>query len=118
MRTGFVHEGLVELDPGADPAAVGAAVTVALCGHWEHEPPCPLAPHNTSAEPLDHRLSVRVRFACEASDEAAVRDLIQSALRGEFLDGPQGRSIWHWVSSGPSEVLPTDEDLLGRLVHN
>ena len=33
------------MEPDADVQAPGAAVTVALCGHWEHEPPGPLAPH-------------------------------------------------------------------------
>ena len=29
--------------------APGGAITVALCGSWDHEPPCPLAPHHTRA---------------------------------------------------------------------
>ena len=32
------------MEPDADVRAPGAAVTVVLCGHWDHEPPCPLAP--------------------------------------------------------------------------
>jgi hypothetical protein len=36
-RTAFVHEAHLELEPGTDPAAVGAAVTTALCGHWEQK---------------------------------------------------------------------------------
>jgi hypothetical protein len=30
----YVHEARVELEEGTEPAAVGAAVTVALCGQW------------------------------------------------------------------------------------
>ena len=44
--TEFVHEATVELADGADPRALGGAITVALCGHWEHEPPCRW-PHHT-----------------------------------------------------------------------
>jgi len=39
-------EAEVRLDSGTDPAAVGAAVTVELCGHWEHEGPCRWPPAN------------------------------------------------------------------------
>ena len=39
-RRSFVHEADLWLAGGVDPAAVGAAVTAALCGHWEHEGPC------------------------------------------------------------------------------
>ncbi len=49
----------------SEPAAVGAAVTVALCGHWEHEPPCPLAPHHTSASPDGGVVQVRTIFVAE-----------------------------------------------------
>ena len=36
----YVTWARLALAPGTDPAAVGAAVTTELCGHWEHEPPC------------------------------------------------------------------------------
>jgi hypothetical protein len=39
---------LLMADAAADAAAPGAAITVALCGSWEHPPPCPLAAHHTS----------------------------------------------------------------------
>jgi len=42
----YVLEARLELDDGLDPAAVGAAVTVELCGHWEHAGPCRW-PHNS-----------------------------------------------------------------------
>ena len=45
------------MEPHADVRAPGAAVTVALCGHWEHEP-CPLAPHHVSAHENDGELRV------------------------------------------------------------
>ncbi|MEX5721628.1 hypothetical protein [Geodermatophilus maliterrae] len=45
----FAHDGLLSMEPGADDRAPGGVITVALCGSWEHEPPCPLAPHHTRA---------------------------------------------------------------------
>jgi hypothetical protein len=35
----YALEAEIELPEGCDPRAVGAAVTVELCGHWEHEGP-------------------------------------------------------------------------------
>lgn len=46
MREAFVHEATIELDSDADQQAPGAAVTVGLCGHWEHQGACHW-PHQT-----------------------------------------------------------------------
>ena len=61
----------------ADDGAPGAAVTVALCGHWEHPPPCPLAPHHTRAE-----LLATTRLGLEFND----------AARAEVVAGTNGNS--------------------------
>ncbi|WP_309107289.1 hypothetical protein [Arthrobacter sp.] len=50
MLAPFVHEALLAVGGDSDGAAPGAAVTLELCGSLEHQPPCPLAPHNTRAE--------------------------------------------------------------------
>ena len=68
------------MEPHADLRAPGAAITVALCGHWNHEPPCPLAPHHVSADEDDGELRVRVLFAAERDKEREVRHLIEQAL--------------------------------------
>jgi hypothetical protein len=49
-REAFAHDAVVELAADGDDRAPGGAITVALCGSWSHEPPCPLAPHHTAAE--------------------------------------------------------------------
>ena len=59
--TEFVHEATVELADGADPRALGGAITVALCGHWEHEPPCRW-PHHTDVTAAGGRVIVRTVF--------------------------------------------------------
>jgi len=35
---------------GGDLAALGGAISVEVCGSWDHAGPCPLAPHHTELE--------------------------------------------------------------------
>ncbi len=70
MREAFAHEAVLVMEPDANVRAPGAAVTVALCGHWVHEPPCPLAPHHVGAEEHDGELRVRIVFAAEPDAES------------------------------------------------
>jgi VCBS repeat-containing protein len=88
--TGFIHEATVELADGADPRALGGAITVALCGNWDHEPPCRW-PHQTdvAATPAGH--TVTTTFTVTAEDEPVVRQKIVAALRSGQQAGPDGR---------------------------
>ena len=61
-RVPFAHEAVVRMAADGDIRAPGAAITVALCGHWEHEPPCPLAEHLTTAERVGDELRLRIAF--------------------------------------------------------
>lgn len=92
------------MEPGADVRAPGAAITVALCGHWDHEPPCPLAPHRVSADESGGELRVRILFAAEPDAEGGVRHLIDQALSGQrkFPDG--FTTPWRLRTSWSSEV--------------
>ena len=63
MREAFAHDATVQLACGGDDAAPGAAITLALCGRWDHEPPCPLAPHHTSVERTAEEPQLRILFA-------------------------------------------------------
>ena len=77
MREAFAHDAVLEMSEGADERAPGGAVTVALCGALDHEPPCPLAPHHTDATADDDgAVRIRVLFAAEPDDEDRVRALI------------------------------------------
>ena len=76
----FVHEAELQLHGGTDPAAVGAAVTTALCGHWEHEGPCRW-PHNNDIEPSDPVANFRTLFVALATEEGDVRERIERSLR-------------------------------------
>jgi hypothetical protein len=84
-----VAEAEVALSADGDPAAVGAAVTVELCGHWVHEGPCRW-PHNNGIRPGPELANFRTLFVAEPSDEEIVRDRIEAALRG--------RGAWQVVS--------------------
>ncbi len=86
--TQFVHEATVELADGADPRALGGAITVALCGHWEHEPPCPW-PHHTDISAVERPSGAdRVRRCARRRAARAAAD-----RRGTRV-GPTGRPRW------------------------
>jgi hypothetical protein len=117
-RTAYAHDAVVTLDPGGDPAALGGAITVALCGHWDHEPPCPVAPHHTDAVLVgDGTVKLRVLFATDDQDQ--VRALIGQALSSGRLTGPDGRvTTWTVRSSSPGSVRPDEADHAARLAEN
>jgi hypothetical protein len=90
----FAHEAVVALIGASTSAAPGGAVTVALCGHWEHQGACPWA-HNTSVVTRDEAsVTVRVEFSCDEDDEHHVRRLIRRALQGGAVVGPNGCETW------------------------
>jgi hypothetical protein len=72
-----------------DPAALGAAVTVALCGHWEHDGPCRWE-HFTDATEDGDAVVVTVCFDADVEDERHVRERIRTALAAGSLAGPDG----------------------------
>jgi hypothetical protein len=78
------------MDPDADLAAPGAAITLELCGSWDHVPPCPLAPHHTSPERQGGAVELRIVFAVDPGQEAEVRRRIAKALASGSLTGPEG----------------------------
>ncbi|MCX5008707.1 hypothetical protein OHB05_39970 [Streptomyces sp. NBC_00638] len=117
MRQAFVHEAVVLMEAGGDVGAPGAAITVALCGHWEHEPPCPLAPHHTAAERCGDEVRLRVLFATEPAVEAEIRSRIEAALSRAGLDHPDGAiTRWQFLSARPGLVREDEAGCAGRLV--
>jgi hypothetical protein len=119
MRQAFVHTAELAMPAGEDAAAVGAAITVALCGHWEHEPPCPLAPHHSSADRDGDTVRVRTLFAAEPDQEPEVRRLIEQALSGGQLSRPDGTAArWQLRHSEAAEVSPDELAHAGRLMRD
>jgi hypothetical protein len=117
MREAFAHDAVLLMEPGADMRAPGAAVTVALCGHWEHPPPCPLAPHHCRADRRDGEVRLRVLFAAEPGSEAEVRRRIDEGLRKGLLRGPDGGlTRWRLRTSGPGTVTADETEHAQRLI--
>jgi hypothetical protein len=117
MRQAFAHEALLRMEANADLRAPGGAVTAALCGHWDHKPPCPLAPHDSQVEHAGSGVRVRVLFVAEQDVEASVRQRIESALSGGQLEGPDGEvTRWQLRFSQRSNVRPDEMDQAERLI--
>ena len=105
MRQPFAHDAVITLAPDADIAAPGGAVTAELCGHWQHPPPCPLAPHHTAAQRRGAQVHLRILFATEPEREAEVRTRIGRAL-----------AAWEVRSSAVGAVRQEEQAHAGRLV--
>ena len=111
MKQIFVQCADIVLEPGADPAAPGGAVTLALCGSWDHAGPCRW-PHETAAlwEGDGRRGNVRTVFTADAEDEARVRELIAQALSGGACTGPDGKlSRWEATGHGGGVLSQSEE---------
>ena len=109
--TAFVQESVVTLSPDTDPGAPGAAITVALCGSAQHDGPCPLSPHGTTARRNSDELRLRTVFVVAPELEDQVRRSIADALATAELDG----CAWHFRSSSAAE-LTDDERATGARI--
>jgi hypothetical protein len=119
VRQAFAHEAVLIMEPGADLRAPGAAITVALCGHWDHEPPCPLAPHHSHAERVGGEVHLRVLFAVEPHLEHVVRQRTELALSSGQLRAPDGTTTrWRLDSSRHSDVSRRETDHVERLTRD
>jgi hypothetical protein len=119
MRRAFAHDAVLIMEPDADIQAPGAAVTVALCGHWDHEPPCPLAPHHTQVDRIGGEVRVRILFAAEPHLEGTVRERIESALSGGQLQGSDSViTRWRLRDSRHGTVSAAEADHAEHLIRN
>ena len=117
MRTAFAHDAVLDMEPDADLTGPGGSVTLALCGAFDHPPPCPFAPHHTRAERRTDGVAVRVLFATDAAREAEVRAKIDQALAAGSCDGPDGtRTLWTFRSSAPGTVTEPERAHAARLI--
>jgi hypothetical protein len=115
MVQAFAHEGSLELADGADDRAPGAAVTVSLCGHWDHEGDCRWRHHTTVISRDGSTLTVRTVFASDSDEEPEVRARIIAALESGTLESPEGVSHWEVVRQEAVDLRPSDKRLAGRL---
>jgi hypothetical protein len=113
VKHSYVHCAELLLEAGSDPAAPGGAVTVELCGSWDHPGPCRW-PHTALAEWEGCHGQVRVVFVAPAAEEAEVRSRIERALSGGTCLGPDGRNSRWTASSMTSGTLLEEEAALFR----
>jgi hypothetical protein len=76
----YVVEAEIALHDGCDPAALGAAVTIELCGRIKHAGPC-VWPHNSAIDASTTPALFRTVFVSDPTDELDVRMRIESSLR-------------------------------------
>jgi hypothetical protein len=107
-REAFVQEAEVLLADDTDPHAPGAAVTVALCGYWEHEGPCRWPHDNAITADGGGTARFRTLFVADGAEEQAVRDLIVGAL----ADAPG----WTVTSSAARPLAASEHDLAQLLL--
>ena len=93
-RTGHIHEATVRLEASTDSAAVGAAVTVELCGGVDHDGPCRWPHNNEISDDGERFMTLFVAVEAEVDE---VHGRIALALRSS--------SEWSVVSDGPSELV-------------
>jgi hypothetical protein len=106
-RSPYVHEARLRLADGTDPSAVGAAVTIELCGSIDHEGGCRW-PHNSMVVELDGRDAVfRSVFVAPPAEAGEVRQRIATALRSSLE--------WIVVSDGERSLSRDEETLATRL---
>ncbi|MBT2593890.1 hypothetical protein [Arthrobacter sp. ISL-72] len=111
MRAPYVHEAAVRMIPNGDLGAPGGAVTLELCGGWDHPAPCPLAAHHTRASRDGGTVLLRVVFATEPEHESEVRRRIERALRKGTVTAPDGVvSHWKFLGTAAGELTPAEAD--------
>ena len=85
----------IRLASGSDDRAPGGAVTVALCGHWDHEGDCRWPHLSTIADDGARCHRLVVEFDAPEEEIDTVKARIDAALRNGQLTGPDGRhSTW------------------------
>jgi hypothetical protein len=99
-----------------DDRAPGAAITLALCGSWEHSPPCPLAAHHTQPVRDGTTVELRVVFATEPEYVEEVRRRIDAALRAGTATDPDGvTSNWTLCGSKSGVLSPSERAQARRM---
>lgn len=105
----FVLEEELQLGKDCDPQAPGGAVTVELCGSWEHEGPCRW-PHNSDIDAGRSPALFRTLFVAEEDEAPEVRRRIEQALRAA--------AEWEVLAVRERPVAPDEQALAARLAND
>ena len=105
-RSAIAVDVYLALTDGTDARAPGGAVTVALCGHWEHDGPCRW-PHNSRINAGSHPVRLRIVLVVPDDERAEALGRVEAGLRGD--------SRWCVRSFGLSVISADEEDLAKRL---
>jgi hypothetical protein len=110
MRQAYAHEAVVTFTGGAgDEEALDGAITAALRGEPDRDPPSSTVAHHTAATRDGAGLRLRILFAAAPNNVDEVRDRIDAALATGHFTGPDGVTTeWHAVSSGCTRIGPDD----------
>jgi hypothetical protein len=92
MSFPYEYTATVEIAEDGDARAIGGAVTVALCGHWEHDGPCRWPHHTEAVATGSGRHVVTTRFTCAEDEVSVVRAQIGAAVASGSLEGPDGHT--------------------------
>lgn len=103
-----VHEATLRVESGVDPAAVGAAVTIELCGAVDHGGNCRW-PHNNDIEPDGAASTFRTLFVADPFEADEVHERISLALRSS--------NEWFVTAEGRRPLEPDEELLAARLAN-
>ena len=107
-RRAFAFDAVLEMEPGTDTRAPGGAVTVALCGAWDHDGPCRW-PHYSEID--TGSVPARLRTVVVTDDETAAEVItrIENALRSD--------PGWTVTSCEPGDIAPGERALAERLMN-
>jgi hypothetical protein len=102
-------DAVLALQPGADSRAPGGEVTVALCGHWEHEGACRW-PHNSRIDTDTDPVHLRTVVVVDSDERDEIARRIEVALRAD--------ERWSVVRFATGVIADDERDLAERLARS
>jgi hypothetical protein len=104
----FAIDAVLAMHADADPRAPGGEVTVALCGHWEHDGPCRW-PHNSRLDTDTGAEAAHLRAVVVAADDEheEIGRKVEAALRAD--------SRWIVLQFATGAIADGERDLAARL---
>jgi len=105
-RAPFAIDAVLAMHADADPRAPGGEVTVALCGHWEHDGPCRW-PHNSRLETDTDAAHLRTVVVAAGDEHEEIVRKVEGALRAD--------SRWVVLRFATGPIAGDERDLAARL---